>query len=430
MSGGGRFGRRRLLQRASWLAAGALPPRRAAAGKPDPTMESTVAANQSANTEAWPGDAFPVVEPAEVGCDADKLARAVAFIDEQHAAGVFPGAGVVAMREGRVFLQHACGMALSVEGRQHPFALDHYNLVYSFSKVVTATVAVMAHEDGLIDYDAPVAQAIPEFGGEGRETITLRHLMTHSAGIPACPLPPVHTEARWREALEAICAAPMEWPAGSRTYYHALTGMFLVAEVIRRAHDGEPWESICTRRLCEPLGADLSFAWPNARRPLNITPQPEPHELEDKLREPHLAGHPAGGALARPVDMLKLLQLHLDGGTWKGRRLIAEAELAEMHRVQYADRIDAALAAGDAPAHEYWALGWMTRGRTNESWFGFGDSTSPRTFGHAGIDTTIGLADPESGLALVLQTTDSIRDEAGTMHLRNTVTNLLARSLS
>ena len=92
----------------------------------------------------------------------------------------------------------------------------------------------MVCQDGLLNYDKPISTYIPEFTGDGKETITLRRLLTHSAGIPNVPLKAVDTEDKWQAALKALCAAKVEWQPGSRTLYHGLTGHFLAADVVRR----------------------------------------------------------------------------------------------------------------------------------------------------------------------------------------------------
>jgi CubicO group peptidase (beta-lactamase class C family) len=128
-----------------------------------------------------------------------------------------------------------------------------------------------------------------------------------------------------------------------------------------------------------------------------------------------------------------VLQLHLNGGKWGSRRLISEAALDEMHRIQYARQIAEARAAGKEPAHETWGLGPLIRGDVPKNgghdWFGFGSRKSPGIFGHAGIDTVIGVADPETQIALMFITTDSPKPPEKTVPLRNGVTDRVFEAL-
>ncbi|MCF6287148.1 MAG: beta-lactamase family protein, partial [Candidatus Hydrogenedentes bacterium] len=288
----------------------------------------------------------------------------------------------------------------------------------------------LAQQDGLLDYDAPVSTYIPEFKGGGKESITLRHLLTHSAGIPSVAFTDVLTPEKWQAGVDAFCAAKVEWPPGSKTAYHALSGAFVAAEAVRRVSGMKSWPDICRERLFDPLGAtSLTFGLPPAGTPVSLGPQPR--ELPAALDGAHfgLLGHPAGGCIGAPRDVLKVLQLFLNGGTWEGKILLKPETVDEMLRVQYMEERLSAIKAGKKPTHEFWGLGWLTRGDTNTGWFGFGDQISEASFGHAGLDTVIGVADPETKLSLVFITTDSPKTPEQTTLLRNTVTNLVAKAI-
>ena len=380
------------------------------------------------------GDPVPeptTVDLAEVGVDPKQLERATSFVASEVESGTVPGAALVASRAGKCFLQGYWGTYCDGFRSDAPYGADAVNLLYSFSKVVSATVVIMAYQDGLLDLDEPVATYIPEIAGSGREAITLRHLLTHSAGIPSVQLGPAGTEEQWQQCVETVCSSELEWEPGSRTAYHGFSGLFVAAEAVRRVSNMTPWQEICRQRLFAPLGTEhLSFELPPEGTPVAMTPRPAELPFPPDAAHLPFLGHPAGGAFGSPDDILKLLHLHLNEGVWEGKRLLQEEAFREMHRLQYADEIAAASEAGQQPKHEFWELGWLRRGTTNEHWFGFGDRTSERTFGHAGINTVIGLADPESSLALAFLTTSSPASDAETMRLRNTVTNLVAGSLS
>jgi CubicO group peptidase (beta-lactamase class C family) len=268
----------------------------------------------------------------------------------------------------------------------------------------------MAHQDGLFDYDAPVSKYIPEFVGGGKDRIVVRHLLTHSAGLPGVPLQAVDTEEKWQAAVKTLCAAKVDWEPGSKTLYHGLTGHFLAAEVVRRRSDRKRWETICRERLFQPLGADsLTFSRPGKDVPVAITPHSS--RAAFKLGPQFFEGHPAGGAFGTAGDLLKVLHLHLGKGVWQGKTLIKADAWKEMHTVQYAAQIDQAVKAGKTPSHEPWGLGILLRGpgpaTGGHLWFGMGQVKTPTLFGHAGISTIIGVADPERDAALVFLTTDA-----------------------
>ncbi len=367
--------------------------------------------------------------PEEVNVDPKLLQEAVDFVTAEFDAKTVPGAALVATRGGRKFVERYWGTCSGRDRAGAPFDGSVMSMMFSFSKAVTATVTVMAHQEGLVDYDTAVCKYIPEFTGGGKEAITVRHLLTHSAGLSAAPLEPVLSEDQWKAAIAKLCAMQTEWEPGSRTGYHAISGMLLAAEVVRRVSGNRPWNDLCRERLFEPLGAGFTFGVPPADAAVALVPPPKEYPLPMDTDHMAFLGHPSGGAFARPEDMLKLLNLHLNKGVWNGKTLIQPDALAEMHRVQYQKEIDEDFAAGKNPRHEYWGLGWFLRGTTQESWFGFGNTASSRTFGHAGIDTVIGLADPENDTALVFLTTASPGEAANTMRLRNTVTNKIMASV-
>jgi len=349
------------------------------------------------------------------------------FLKQQIRTGVVPGAALIATKHGKVSIEKCLGTYCGLTGKTLPLTRDVRHPFYSYSKFVSATVVVMAHQDGLIDYDTPVSHYLPEFTGGGKDTITLRHLLTPSAGIPNVALGAVSTEGQWEQALKTVCAAKTEWEPGSKTQYHALSGMFTAASVVRKLMHNRPWEEICRERLFDPIGAkSLTFEIPPTSVPTAITPQPK--ELPASLQAVFgMAGQPAGGCFGAIEDAIKVLQLHLNMGVWGHKRLLTSESLIEMHRVQYGRQIAEARAHNQGSVYEPWGLGPLMRGEGpkvgGHDWFGFKDQSSPGIFGHAGIDTVIGVADPATGDALFFVTTNSPPSNAATIEIRNGVTN-------
>jgi CubicO group peptidase (beta-lactamase class C family) len=347
-------------------------------------------------------------------------------------AGDYPGAGVIAMRDGRVRFERYWGVYMGLHG-DPAMAAGVRHPLYSFCKLVSSTVVAMAVQDGLVDYAAPVSRYVPEFAAQGKGAVTIRHLLTHSAGIPGVPLTAVRNEEEWAAAVRAVCAAPLEWAPGSRSAYHALTGLFTAAECVRRASGGATWEAICRKRLFGPLGVrSLSFATPDDASATAIVPRPKarPTTYASAFG---LSGHPAGGGYGTLRDALKVVQLHTQKGVWNGRALLKPEVWAEMHRVQYGAEIAAARAAGKDPSFEPWGLGPLLRGpgraEPSAGWFGFANQTGPAVFGHAGIDTVIGVGDPDTGCSLLLVTSDSPKPPERVVPLRCGVTDRVMEAL-
>lgn len=358
-----------------------------------------------------------------------RLGKAVAFVDDEVSKGSAPGAALLAAKGGDLLVEHYVGTYCGLTERDLPYSGDVLNCTYSYGKGISSTVVAMLVDDGLIDLDAPVSAYVPGYVGGGKDKTVVRHLVTHSAGVISVPLGPVATEEQWDAAVQMMCAAEVEWEPGSRTAYHAITGLFMAAEVARSVTGRKPWETLCRERLFGPLGADsLTFQAPPKEAPLAWTPQPESPVGEVNPDTFQFLGHPAGGGFGTARDFLKVIQLHLGRGRWGGQVLLGESGWREMHRIQYAEQIAAAVARGESPAHENWALGWLMRGSTRNPWFGFGDRTSPAAFGHAGINTVVCVGDPATDMAMVFVTTDSPKSDPETNRLRSTVSDLVAEA--
>jgi len=370
-------------------------------------------------------------ETPEAGEIRKRLQRAAEFVEEEVAKGSVPGAALLVAQGDELLLERYVGTYCGLNARDLPFTGSVRNCTYSFAKGVSATVIAMVLNDGLFELDAPVSAYVPGYVGGGKDKTTVRHLLTHAAGVPSVPLGPVGTDEEWNAAVQMMCETEVEWEPGSKTAYHGVTGLFMAAEVARAVTDRTPWETLCRERLFAPIGADsLTFAAPSEDVPVAWTPQPETLQGAVTSKTFPFMGHPAGGAFGTVRDFLKVIQLHLKRGRWGDALLLGEPGFGEMHRLQYAEEIAAAEARGEAPTHEPWALGWLMKGSTENGWFGFGTRCAPETFGHAGINTVITVGDPATNMALAFVTTDSPKSDEETMRLRNTVTDLAAEAFA
>jgi CubicO group peptidase (beta-lactamase class C family) len=129
--------------------------------------------------------------------------------------------------------------------------------VFSGSKPVTSLAVLMLADRGLIDLDAPVARYWPEFAQNSKEGVLVRHVMSHTAGLPAWLPPFSFAEALDAEGSTARLAAQEPWwEPGSRGSYHASTFGHLMAELVRRV-TGRPLRDFIAAEISGPLGADF-----------------------------------------------------------------------------------------------------------------------------------------------------------------------------
>lgn len=197
--------------------------------------------------------------PAGVTCDP----RITAALGEALAHGEL-GVQVAAYLDGTLIVDAGAGVADPRTGR----TVDERTLFASFS-VTKGVVAMAVHlqaERGLLDYAAPIARYWPQFGANGKQRITVRHLLGHQAGLPWLPdgVTP-ERQADWAWMIEAIeCSTPVTAPG--MNCYHALIWGWIAGELVRRTDPRRRSFPVFLREeLLAPLGVeDLYLGVPPA----------------------------------------------------------------------------------------------------------------------------------------------------------------------
>nr|WP_256677154.1 serine hydrolase domain-containing protein [Pseudomonas sp. FSL R10-1350] len=129
--------------------------------------------------------------------------------------------------------------------------------LFSCTKTFTAVTALQLVEEGKLALDVPVARDWPEFAAAGKESITLRQLLSHRAGLPALrELLPASALYEWQTMVDALAAEAPWWTPGEGHGYAAITYGWLLGELIRRADGRSPGQSIVAR-TARPLGLDF-----------------------------------------------------------------------------------------------------------------------------------------------------------------------------
>jgi CubicO group peptidase (beta-lactamase class C family) len=170
------------------------------------------------------------------------------------------GAAVAVYLHGRKMVDLWGGTADPEDGR--PWERDTLQVVYSATKSVTATCALLLAQRGELDLDAPVAEYWPEFAANGKERIPVRWLLTHQAGLPTIDHPITPAEAiAWDPMVAALAAQRPCWEPGTEHGYHGITYGWLVGEVVRRA-SGRSIGTYLAEEIAAPLGLDLWIGLP------------------------------------------------------------------------------------------------------------------------------------------------------------------------
>jgi CubicO group peptidase (beta-lactamase class C family) len=172
------------------------------------------------------------------------------------------GLQMAVYRDGVQIVDVVAGVADPETGRPVTSDTPFYN--FSIGKGATATVAHVLVERGLFGYDTPVAELWPEFARHGKQGVTVRHVLSHTAGVPGVPLDTTPEDiCDWGRMTAALEDAELWWEPGSKVGYHAYTFGFLVGEIVRRA-TGQPISQVLKEQVAGPLGVagELYFGMP------------------------------------------------------------------------------------------------------------------------------------------------------------------------
>jgi CubicO group peptidase (beta-lactamase class C family) len=173
------------------------------------------------------------------------------------------------------------------EGRDVPWSADTVTNVWSTTKTMTSLAALVLVERGELDVDEPVATYWPEFAANGKESVLVRHLMSHTSGVSAWAQPVEVTDIYdWERSTAMLAAQEPWWAPGTASGYHALNQGHLVGEVVRRI-SGRPLKQFFADEIAGPLGADfqIGLAEADEHRVSNVIPPP-PLELDAALVTP------------------------------------------------------------------------------------------------------------------------------------------------
>jgi CubicO group peptidase (beta-lactamase class C family) len=170
------------------------------------------------------------------------------------------GAAFAAVVDGELVVDLWGGLADDEAGT--PWSEETLALMFSGTKGVLATCMLLLLERGLLDLDAPVARYWPEFAAAGKEGVLVRHVLSHTSGVPGLRGSFTRDDAidgRWMAT--AVAAEAPFWPPGTRLAYHALTFGWLCAELISRL-DGRSAGRFLAEEIAAPLGLSIWIGLP------------------------------------------------------------------------------------------------------------------------------------------------------------------------
>ncbi|NIR41730.1 MAG: beta-lactamase family protein, partial [Actinobacteria bacterium] len=145
-----------------------------------------------------------------------------------------------------------------------PWDRDTIVNVWSTTKMMAALTVLMLHDRGALSVDDPVAAHWPEFAANGKDRVLVRHLLSHTAGLPGFDPPITENEMfDWDLCCANLAAQAPWWEPGTASGYHAASQGWLLGELVRRV-DGRTLGTFFREEVAEPLGADFHIGLPDS----------------------------------------------------------------------------------------------------------------------------------------------------------------------
>lgn len=368
---------------------------------------------------------LPAVRPDAAGFDPTRLQRAYALLQKWTEAGRVPGAALCVGRRGRMVAPRLFGRQRA--GGDAPLRADALFLIASITKPVTATAVMILLERGELNLHDPVAAFVPQFALNGKQDVTVLHLLTHTSGLPDM-LPDNLALRRAHQPLGVFvtetCRLPPSFRPGTAVNYQS-TGIAILGEIVHQV-SGLTLPEFLRREVFAPLGmADTSLGWDPGKREriAAIRVPPEQEGADWGWNTPYWLGFgaPWGGLITSPADLARFCAMMLDGGALDGVRVLSPAGVRAMTANQL-------VALPEVPEADRrcrpWGLGWRLNWPGHEE--SFGDLLGPRAYGHWGATGTLCWLDPDAQAFFILLTTEPL-DNARRYFVR--LSNLVAAAL-
>ena len=316
----------------------------------------------------------------------DRLQGAFRILDKVTGSGEV-AAACLYVRQGASLTRRAFGQAKSV---------DTVFLLASITKPMTVTGLMVLVDRAKVSLSDPVRRYIPEFHGAERDQVTVRHLLTHTSGLP--DMLPDNEALRRRHAplkdfVAGACKVPLLFRPGAECRYQSM-GILLAAEIVERVAKTSCREFL-RKEVFGPLGLSQTSLGLGGRR-IPDTAQCQVTGNDDwNWNSPYWRefGAPWGGAHASASDVGRFLEYFLKPDS----RVLNPATAASM------------IVNQNPGLNQPWGIGWMVGSGK------LANSCSARAFGHWGSTGTIAWADPATGVSFVLLTTKPAADSRGSV---------------
>jgi CubicO group peptidase (beta-lactamase class C family) len=364
------------------------------------------------------------VHPREVGVKATAVEDIWHAVERVYQTGIHPAIQLCVRRHGAVLIDRAIGHACGNGPHDPPDAKkvratpDTPFTIFSAAKAVTAMVVHLLDQRNLIRLDDRVCEYIPEFGVHEKQWITIRHVLTHRAGIPNLPPRAMRLEQLKdpEGIVHILCKEEPTSRAGRQLAYHAISGGFILGEVVRRV-TGKDIRTFLDEEILRPL----KFRWMNygVRRrdvrkvAINYFTGPPPlpplsillerafgvsvREAVERSNDPRFLTSvvPSANIVATADELSRFYQLLLNGGELDGTRIFDPRTIQRATAEQTYFEFDFTLGV---PLR--YAMGFIL----GAQWLSMYGPDTERVFGHLGFTNILSWADPERQVAAAIMT--------------------------
>jgi CubicO group peptidase (beta-lactamase class C family) len=340
----------------------------------------------------------------------DMQQRVQQAIDRLVESGDERGVQVAVYRNGEQVVDAVAGVADPATGR--PVTSDTPFYCFSVVKGAATTIAHLLVERGLFTYDTPVVELWPEFGAHGKQSVTVRQVLNHTAGVPGIPLETTPEDlCDWDKMCAAIANAELWWEPGAKVGYHAYTFGYIVGELVRRA-TGKRISQVLREDVAGPLGVadELWFGMPRSEHHRLAVLEDAPSDADFDM-----SALPADLPMfkAAPMDLYPtaefgnrtdILEADIPAGGKTSARAIARmyaalldeldgVRLLPPERVREATAVSASGTDAVFGMPTTWGLGYAIGG------LGSSAEQSPTVFGVGGVGGSFACGDSATGIA-------------------------------
>jgi serine-type D-Ala-D-Ala carboxypeptidase len=381
----------------------------------------SVAERQAPATTLRPGN------PEDVGMSRQQLQHVGELAQTWLKQGLIQSLVALVARHGRIVFYEGFGRQLPGKDSP-PVGLDSVFPMASITKVFTATALMLLVEEGQVGLNRRVREYIPEFAGEGKDAILVRHLLTHTSGIsedpleayakerPATTIPP--TEATLHplmsEHLVLRYGGPLWKPAGAEMSY-ADFNFELAGEIVRRV-SRKSLADVARERIFEPLGmTDTHYCRVDVPRHRRAWRGPDPEDPWRDAIETERIVQGSGRSWATAMDLAIFCQMFLNRGAYGDIRILSPATVSEMTRNQIPGVRSTFL--NEVFPEASWGFGWSVHGSKTGL---CGALYSPEAFEHWAASGAYVWADPVYDLVgIYLATGPTLHSDEGKAMWRN-----------